>query len=210
MKRFQLETLLIDIRTTLLQIERIIQLCVECQHVQLHHLAIDFLHRIDHILNKLRIRGTCRMHPDHHFRLLRLLLVSTFGAHLLTIGVNGILAHLISIYDRSSQQLIQSRRKAFTWCRITNDQRRVIQASQFFWSMIETIGTPCHQGHQQATSHEQGSHKLVALQTLADVFQYRIILKHRFNLLAPVPKPLIHVVVLQYRQLFIFHFPILT
>ena len=55
MECFQLERLLVDVRTAFLQRQGIIQLRVESQHVQLHQLAIHFLLGVYHILNELGI-----------------------------------------------------------------------------------------------------------------------------------------------------------
>ena len=96
---FELQRLLVDVCPTFLQRQCVVQLSVEGQHVQLHGLAIHLLHGIHHILNKLRVRGSCRMDAYHHLRLLGLLLVGTLRLHQLTIGVDGLLAHLVGLHD---------------------------------------------------------------------------------------------------------------
>ena len=130
------------------------------------------------------------MDADHHLGILGLLLVGTLRTHLFTIGIDRLLADFVGCHDGGCQQLKQSRRETLTTGRIADDQRRVIQASQFLWAMIETIGTSRHQCHQQTTSHEQCRWILVALQTFRDIFDDRIVLAQCLYLSAPVPEAL--------------------
>ena len=51
------------------------------------------------------------------------LLVGTLGAHLLTIGVNGLLTYFIGLDDRRCQQLKQAGGERFTTGWIANNQR---------------------------------------------------------------------------------------
>ena len=55
MEGFQLHRLLINPRTTLLHGDRIIQLGIEGEHMQLHGLAIHLFHVVHHVLNELGI-----------------------------------------------------------------------------------------------------------------------------------------------------------
>ena len=104
MEGLQLEALLVDIGTTLLQCQRIVQLCVERQHVQLHRLSVNLFYGVHHVLNELCVTGSCRVNPDNHLRLLRLLLVGTLCLHLLAIGVDGLDALFVNFLDGQSQQ----------------------------------------------------------------------------------------------------------
>ena len=176
MESLQFERLLINPRTALLNGDGVVELRVKRQHVQLHRLAIHLLHGIYHILNKLRIRGSRWVNPDDHLGLLRLLLIRTLRAHLLTIGIDGILTQLIRSDDRRSQQFEQTCRKALSRSGISNNQCRIIQSSQLFRAMVEPIGTSCHQRHQQSTCHKHRCCKLVFLQSLADVLQQQEVL----------------------------------
>ena len=189
MERFELQGLLVDIRTTFLQRQGIIQLRVEGQHVQLHRLAIHFLLGVHHVLDKLGITRSRWMDPHHHLRLLWLLLIRTFRTHLFAIGVDRLFADLISSHDGRCQQLKQSRRETLTTGRVTDDERRVVQASQLLWAMIEPVGAACHQGHQQPTSHKQRRRILILLQSLRDIPDNWVILTQRLNLRTPFPEP---------------------
>ena len=190
MEGFQLQGLLVDIRATLLQRERIIQFRVEGQHVQLHRLTVHLLYGVHHVLNELRIRGARWVDPYHHLRLLGLLLVRTLRTHLFAIGVNRLLAHLISSHDGRSQEFEQSRRKRLSAGRVANNQRRVIQPAQFLRTMIEAISTSCHQGHQQTAAYKQCRRILVPFEPFADILYQRIIFTQRLNLSTPFPEPL--------------------
>ena len=187
MEGLQLQRLLVDPRTALLHRHGVVELRVERQHVQLHRLAVDLLNAIHHVLNKLRIRGSGWMHAHDHPGLLGLLLVSPFRAHLLAIGIDGVLADLVSRHNRRSDEFEEARRKRLSAGRITDDERRVVQPSQLLWPMVEAIGAARHQRHQQPAAHEQCRWVLVALQSLADILQDGVILEHPLNLLAPLP-----------------------
>ena len=189
----QLQRLLVNPRAALLNGHRVVQLRVEGQHVQLHILAVHVLHRVHHVLNKLRVRGTGRMYPDDNLRLLGLLLVGALGAHLFTIGVDGVLAHLVGSHDGCSEQLKETGGERLTAGRVADYQRRVVQTSQLLWAMVEAIRAACHQRHHQATSHKQRCWILVAFQALRDVPYQREVLAQRLYLLAPVPEPAIYV-----------------
>ena len=71
--------------------------------MQLHRLAIHLLHRVHHVLDELRIRGSGRVDANHHLGLLRLLLIGPLRAHLLAVGIDGILADLVRCHDRPRQ-----------------------------------------------------------------------------------------------------------
>ena len=164
--------------------------------MQLHLLSVDLLHAVHHILDKLRIRGTGRVDTHNHLGFLRLLLVRPLRAHLLTIGIDGILAYLVSLHDGLRQQLIQTSRKALTTGRVADNQRRVVQPAQFLRTMIEPVCTTRHQRHQQSATHKQRRRILVLLQALADILQDGEVLAERLNLLAPLPEPSVDVILL--------------
>ena len=103
MEGFELQGLLIDVSTTFLQRQRIVELRIKGQHVQLHLLTIYHLYGIHHVLDELGIRGSRWVDTHHHLRLLGLLLVGTLRAHLLTIGINSVFANLISSHDGRCQ-----------------------------------------------------------------------------------------------------------
>ena len=187
-KGLQLERLLVDPRTALLNSHGIIQLCVKSEHVELHQMSVDFLYTIHHVLDKLRIRGSGGMHADDNLRFLRLLLVGPLGAHLLSIGIDSLFAYLISSHDRCSKQLKEPGGKRLSAGGIANDKGRVIEPAQFFRTMIEPIGAAGHQCHHQSSRHEHRRWILVTLQPLADVLQQREVLHQALNLLAPVIK----------------------
>ena len=67
-------SLLVNPRATLLDGHRVIKLSIKRQLVQLHQLAVDFLHAVHHILNELRIRSSSWMHTHNDLWLLGLLL----------------------------------------------------------------------------------------------------------------------------------------
>ena len=113
------------------------------------------------------------MHPDHHFWFLGLLLVGAFGAHLLTIGIDSLLANLIGRHNGGRQQFKEPCCEAFTAGRIANNQRRIVQPSQLLRSVVEAIGTARHERHHQAASHKHRRRILVLLQPLADILQQR-------------------------------------
>ena len=133
------------------------------------------------------------MDTNYHLRLLGFLLIRALGTHLFAIGIDGLLSNLVCSHDGRCEQLKQSRRETLTTGRITDDQRRIIQTSQFLWAMIEAIGAPRHQRHQQSTSHEQCRRILVLLQSLCDIPDDRIILTQCLNLRTPLPEPTAHV-----------------
>ena len=118
----EFQTLLVNPRTALLYAHGVVQLGVEGQHVQVHLLAVHLFHGVHHVLYELGVGGTCRMHPDYHLGLLGLLLVSPLGAHLLTIGVDGVTPCLVGLYDGRCQQFEQTGCKAFTRGRVADDQ----------------------------------------------------------------------------------------
>ena len=118
MEGLQFQRHLVNPRAALLDRDGVVELRVEGQHVQLHLHAIDHLHRINHVLNELGVRGTGRMHTHHDLRLLGFLLVGALGLHQLAIGVDGFLAHLVGLDDGSRQQLIQARGKALSASRV--------------------------------------------------------------------------------------------
>ena len=76
--------------------------------MELHLHAVDLLHGIHHILNELGIGGSCRMDANHHLGFLGFLLVGPLGLHLLAIGIDSLLADLVSCCDWCHQQLIQT------------------------------------------------------------------------------------------------------
>ena len=63
--------------------------------------------------------------------------------------------------------------------------------------MVEPIRTPCHQGHQQTTTHKHRCRILVQLQVLTHILQNGEFLAQSLYLRTPLPKPLRHIVVLQ-------------
>ena len=75
--------------------------------MKLHLYPINYLDGVHHILNELSIRGTGRMDANDHLRLLRLFLVGALGLHLLAVGIDGILALLVSINDGCREQFVE-------------------------------------------------------------------------------------------------------
>ena len=58
--------------------------------------------------------------------------------------------------------------------------------------MIETIGTACHERHQQSSAHEQRCRILVPFESLADILQQRKVWEQRLYLLTPLVKLGVH------------------
>ena len=185
-------------RAPFLHTQRVVQLCVEGQHVQVHFLTIYVFHRIHHVLNKLGVRRSCRMHPDHHLWLLGLFLVSPFGAHLFTIGVDGIAPHLVGSDYRCCKQLKEPGCKRLSTGRVANDQSRTVQPAQLLWSMVESVGASGHQRHLKGTSHKQRCWILIPFQALADVTEHRKVVKQRFYLCAPHFQLRLHLTLVTY------------
>ena len=65
--------------------------------------------------------------------------------------------------------------------------------------MIESVGTACHQRHHQSTAHEHCCRILVRLQPLAYILKRREVFGQRLYLLAPIPQPTVHIIILQAR-----------
>ena len=87
--------------------------------------------------------------------------------------------------DGRSQQLEQACGKRLATGRVANNQRRVVQTSQFLGTVVVTVGASRHQRHQQTTTHEEGSRVLVTLQALADVDEDGVVCHHLLYLLSP-------------------------
>ena len=115
--------------------------------MQLHGLAVYILHSVHHILDKLSIRCSRGMHTHHYLRLLGLFLVSTLGLHFFAVAIDCILAYLICSHNGRCQELVQAGGKRFTTCRIADNKRRAIKASQLRGAMIEPIRASRHQRH---------------------------------------------------------------
>ena len=73
--------------------------------------------------------------------------------------------------------------------------------------MVKPVGTACHERHKQAASHEQRCRILIPLQAFRDVLYQRIFLSQSLNLSAPVPQPLVDVLIRSSgSQFFTFHY----
>ena len=117
MEGLQLHTLLIDPRASALQSDGIIQLRIECQHMQLNLLALHDILGIEHILNQLAITRSCRMNPNQRLGFVLTLLVGCLLLRVLLVAIQSRLSSLIrsrngcrkNLVDIVSHRLIRSR-----------------------------------------------------------------------------------------------------
>ena len=156
--------------------------------MQLHRLAVYDLHGVHHVLYELCVGGAGGVYAHHHLGFLRLLLVGALGAHEFAVGVDGVLALAVGFGDGCREEFVEAGGEALSAGGVADDECLTVQSAHHLWHVVEVVGAACHQRHQEASSHEYGCRVLAALQPLADVLQYGIILKEGFNLCAPGSK----------------------
>ena len=89
--------------------------------MQLNLLALDGLLGIQHILNQLTIRSTCRVYSDDALRLILTLLVGSLLLQILLVAVECGLACLVCSHHRSRKNLVDIIRHRLVRGRMTND-----------------------------------------------------------------------------------------
>ena len=191
-ERLQLQRLLVDPRASALHAQRVVQLRVEGQQVQLHLLAVHHLPGIHHVLDELRVGGAGGVYAHHHLRLLRLVLVGAQALDELAVGVDGVHASLVCRLEGRRQLLVQPRGEGLSAGGVADDERRAVQASPLLGAGVEAVGAARHQRHHQAACHIHRRGVLRGLQPLADVLQQRIGREERGNLRAPERQALRH------------------
>ena len=185
MEGFQLHGGLVNPRAALHHADGVVELGVKREEVQLYILAIDVLTGVEHVLNKLAVGRSCRMHADDALRLFPTLLIGSFFIDVHLIAVQCLFASLVRRDHRRCQYLVEVVCHRFARGRMSDDEQRAVQPSQLLRTVVEAVPAPRHQCHQQPTCHKERSRKLSPLQTFAHILQHREVVEQCFNLSTP-------------------------
>ena len=185
MEGLQLHALLVDPRSAALQGDRVVQLRVEGEHMQLHLLAVHHLLRVQHVLYQLAVARSGRVYADDALRPVLALLVGGPLLRVLLVAVQCGESRLVSRLHGRHQDVADVIGHRLVRGRMSDDEQRAVEPALPLRTVVEPVGTPRHQRHQRPASREHRRRILAPLQPCAHVRQQREVVKHRLNLRAP-------------------------